>query len=115
VKNAIEIGRLLTDQKASLAHGEWIPWIESNLVFGRSQAANYMRAYRERDTLNVHPVAHLKEAVALLAEPREEPDPDDGPDIDPDLFQETEDHGPDPKPKIVYQADSEQAERQKLR
>lgn len=103
VKKAIEIGRLLTEKKSELAHGEWIPWVESNLVFGRSQAANYMRAYRERDTLNVHPVAHLKEAVALLAEPKDQPaeDQDDGPDIDPDLFREEE---PVPEPKIVYQS-----------
>jgi hypothetical protein len=116
VKNAIEIGRLLTDQKASLAHGEWIPWVESNLSFGDRQARRYMRIYENRTRVSDLD-GPMREAVALLAEPKDQPveDQDDGPDIDPDMFQATEDHGLEPEPKIVYQQDPKQAERQLLR
>lgn len=103
VKKAIEIGRLLTEQKSELAHGEWIPWVESNLTFGDSMARKYMRVYANRERVTDLEVPSLRQAVALLAEPKEQPseDQDDGPDIDPDLFREEE---PVPEPKIVYQS-----------
>jgi len=85
VKKAIEIGRLLSEQKGRLAHGEWIPWVENNLTFGRIQTAKYMRVYDRRDQLNVHSNVHLKgidQALSLLTEPRDPepiPEPDDPP------------------------------------
>lgn len=120
VKKAIEIGRLLTEQKSRLVHGGWIPWVENNLTFNDSQARKYMRVYRNRhrSTDLLDGATSINQAVALLAEPKDQPAEDrddDGPDIDPDLFQATEDPAPDPEPRIVYQPDPEQAERQKLR
>ena len=70
VSRAIRIGELLTEQKAELQHGEWIPWVEENLPFGIDQAGNYMRVYRNQDKLNSEPVRNLKEAVQMLATPK---------------------------------------------
>ena len=70
VKRAIRIGELLTEVKAEVAHGEWIPWVEENLVFGQREARRYMRV-----AANASRVTHfdsLREAVSLLAEPKEE-------------------------------------------
>lgn len=71
VQRAIRIGEMLTEAKGEVAHGEWIPWIERNLVFGRSEASRYMKVYR--NGARVQHLDSLREAVALLAEPRDEP------------------------------------------
>lgn len=78
IERAIEVGRLLAEEKAKHNHGEWIPWIEANLDFNRKQAAAYMRAYEQRERVsNVLPGKTfdlgLKGALKLLAKPREKP------------------------------------------
>jgi len=41
---AIRIGQLLTEQKAQLKHGEWLPWVKENLPFdARSSARRHFR------------------------------------------------------------------------
>lgn len=71
IGKAIRIGELLTEQKASLGHGEWIPWIEDSLPFGRKQAAAYMRVFSNKGELaNVTSGLHLTDAIASLAEPK---------------------------------------------
>ena len=30
LKKAMTVGELLTDQKAEMKHGEWLPWVEKN-------------------------------------------------------------------------------------
>jgi hypothetical protein len=72
---AIRIGELLTEQKASLKHGEWLPWIEENLPFDRATAANYMRLFDRREELKCKTVLHLTDAYKLLAPPPTEPPP----------------------------------------
>jgi len=72
IKRAIQIGEILKRAKARLAHGEWFPWIKKNLTFAPRMAQNYMRV-----AANTKRVAHLdatsvREAVALLAEPKDE-------------------------------------------
>ncbi len=52
VIKAIEVGRLLLEAKASLGHGEWIPWVEVNCNFDPRQAQYYMNAYKRRELLN---------------------------------------------------------------
>ena len=42
-----EIGRLLCEAKASVPHGEWGEWLESNVAYSDSTAQNLMRIYRE--------------------------------------------------------------------
>jgi hypothetical protein len=45
-------GGLLTAKKATLAHGEWLPWIEANLSFSNKTAERYMECYAHRDALS---------------------------------------------------------------
>ena len=73
----LEIGQLLTEQKGALAHGQWLPWVEANLPFGRREASNYMRAYGEHRPANGKRVSHLslRETVGLLAAPKPKPVP----------------------------------------
>ena len=42
-----EIGRLLCEAKASVPHGEWGTWLETNVAYSDSTAQNLMRIYRE--------------------------------------------------------------------
>ena len=51
LEKAIEIGRLLTAQKAKCGHGKWLPWIKANLEFGDRQAQRYIRCYDHREKL----------------------------------------------------------------
>jgi len=69
VKKAIEIGRLLTEQKEQLAHGEWIPWIRSNIVFSERQANKYMQIYSNKNSGSylLDGATSINKAVALLA------------------------------------------------
>jgi hypothetical protein len=64
---AIRIGELLTEQKASLKHGEWLPWIDANLPFSRQTADNYRRCYEDKDKLLS--VGNLTDAYKLLSAP----------------------------------------------
>jgi len=75
LERAIHIGELLTEQKAKQAHGEWLPWIEANLVFDRMTAARYMRVFDRRQELNVTGVLHLAAAYRLLSECSSVPPP----------------------------------------
>lgn len=70
IEKAIRIGELLTEQKAFVGHGEWIPWIDENLPFDRRQASKYIRAYTHRKTLNGTSSSHLTDAIASLAKPK---------------------------------------------
>jgi hypothetical protein len=69
VRKAIEIGRLLTEQKASMNHGAWLPWIHERLPFSQPTAFNYMQCYEHRDKL--FQVNKLSEAYKLLASRKE--------------------------------------------
>src|SRR6516164_2177958 len=69
VTDAIEIGRLLTEHKASLAHGEWLPWLEANLSFDDRTARRYASLYENRAKLDS--VSNLNDAYRLLSKPRE--------------------------------------------
>lgn len=69
LNSAIEIGQLLTDQKANLKHGEFTAWIAENLPFSDRTARNYMRVYRERDRLKTETVSDLKSAYRVLSAP----------------------------------------------
>ncbi|MBL7188161.1 MAG: DUF3102 domain-containing protein [Phycisphaerae bacterium] len=71
---AIRIGELLREQKASLKHGEFIPWIEANLPFTDRTARNYMRLNENRGLLKTENVSDLRSAYALLASPAQEPE-----------------------------------------
>ena len=70
LEKAIRIGELLTDQKTTLEHGEFTPWIKVSLPFTDRTARNYMKLYRERDRLKTEAVSDLKSAYKLLAAPK---------------------------------------------
>ncbi len=67
LEKAIQVGEELTEQKAALGHGQWLPWIKKNLPFSQPTAYRYMRLHEDREKLfNVN---NLAEAYKLLAPP----------------------------------------------
>jgi hypothetical protein len=62
---AIEIGQLLVEQKEKLKHGEFMPWIEKNMPFSTATARNYMKLWRNRETLKMLNVSNLKMAYKV--------------------------------------------------
>jgi len=67
VEKAIRIGELLTAQKDSMQHGEFLPWIKANLPFTDRTARNYMAFYANRNLLKSETVSDLSSAYRLLA------------------------------------------------
>jgi hypothetical protein len=75
---AIHIGGLLTEAKGLVKHGEWGKWIAENCQFSERTAQNYMRVYsRFPEISKTQHVADLtyREAVAMLAEPKQDTEP----------------------------------------
>jgi len=68
LQNSILIGEELSKKKQELGHGNWIPWIDSNLPFSERSARNYLRLYENRDILNRQPIADLKSAIKFLSD-----------------------------------------------
>jgi len=62
---AIRIGELLTEQKESLKHGEFTPWVNENLPFTDRTARRYMTLYRNRDRLKMDNVSDLVDAYKI--------------------------------------------------
>ena len=69
LEKAIRIGELLVEQKESLKHGKFTPWIKDNLPFTDRTARNYMRLYKEKDRLKTERVSDLTTAYGLLEAP----------------------------------------------
>jgi DUF3102 family protein len=67
VDAAIEIGHILTEVRSKLAHGSWLPWLETNIEFSRQTADNYIRLFDNRDKLLNVGNLRLSEAYRLLA------------------------------------------------
>jgi hypothetical protein len=84
--HAMRCGDLLIEAKAQVSHGGWLPWLEGQCGFSFRTAQAYMRLARNRAHLEAQPVAHLgvREAIALLAEPRESAPPEEATPDDPD-------------------------------
>ena len=66
LEHAIRIGDLLTQIKAQLPHGRWIPWLNSNVKFSERTARNYISVFENRLALKSARVADLTEAYKLL-------------------------------------------------
>lgn len=49
---AYQIGGLLVQAKAQVAHGGWLSWIEENCAFGERTAQTYMKVFRQWDTVS---------------------------------------------------------------
>jgi len=67
VPKAIQIGKLLTEQKAAIKHGEWLKWMKDNLPFSQQTVSNYMRLFDNRDKLPIVGNLELTDAYRLLA------------------------------------------------
>lgn len=75
VQHAIQAGELLTEAKAQVKHGEWLPWLGANFPASTRTAQGYMRlAERAEDAQRL---AHLGVGGALkeLAAPKEDTPP----------------------------------------
>jgi site-specific DNA-methyltransferase (adenine-specific) len=64
IETAIEIGRLLVEQKELLDHGQWEKWQEDNLDFSKSTVLRYTDAYKksqedENTNLNEYKLSEL--------------------------------------------------------
>jgi hypothetical protein len=72
VEYAIEIGQILIEVKASLSHGEWMPWCMANLDVKKSMIENYMKMARYSQRVgNLEGVSSIREALKLLEPPKE--------------------------------------------
>jgi len=69
MERAITACKLLIEAKESLKHGEWLPWLVSNISFSERTARNYMRLAEEanRQPLPISAMG-VKEALRYLAE-----------------------------------------------
>lgn len=83
LRAVVDIGRLLTEAKGMVPHGEWGAWLEKNVDYSQTTAGDMMRLYAEYGDTQVPldggptddelfgAIAPSK-ALALLALPREE-------------------------------------------
>ena len=73
VDGFLEIGRRLNEAKGLLGHGEWLPWLETQVQFSERTAQKFMALAREYEG-NPQLAADLgsEKAFALLALPAEE-------------------------------------------
>lgn len=69
VMHAIRAGELLTEAKARVRRGEWLPWLAQNFAGTRQMASGYMRLYRHRDEMEN--AFSIRGALKELAEPRD--------------------------------------------
>jgi hypothetical protein len=77
VEHAMNAGEHLARVKASLAHGEFLPWLEANFEGSRRTASAYIRLSDNREALNGKRASHsIRGALAELSSPLEEkPEP----------------------------------------
>ena len=69
LEKALRLGGLLVEQKQSLEHGQFTPWIESSLPFSARTARVYMKVYNQRDKLKTEGAAVLSDALKSLRRP----------------------------------------------
>ena len=63
IEKAIRIGELLRQQRAQCKHGEWLPWLETNVQFSRKTADRYQHLYHQRVKLVT--LTNLNEAYRI--------------------------------------------------
>jgi hypothetical protein len=77
VSNAIKIGSILVQVKEGLNHGEFKPWIESNLNIGYRTAIRYVKIFQNRDSIEKEGFSSIRQALQFLSEPEaDETEPD---------------------------------------
>lgn len=74
VVHAIKCGELLEEAKSSVAHGEWLPWIDQHFEGSQQTASVYMRLYAKYGGSRDLP-ASISQAIRSLmpSDPREKP------------------------------------------
>ena len=81
IDKAMACGDLLAEVKATLPHGDFTAWIESNFDFAPRSARGYMRLASNRETLEAKrqglAVLGVEGSLKLLAEPKPEADVQD--------------------------------------
>lgn len=72
LQHALRVGQLLLEAKDQVGHGEWLTWLVANTSVSDRTARGYMQLARGRG--NRRPVADLglRDALAAIAEPRDE-------------------------------------------
>jgi hypothetical protein len=63
---ALKIGKMLTQKKFAVPHGQFEIWVQNNLNFTLRTAQNYMRVYNKRRMLNTKQVSSLTAAYRTL-------------------------------------------------
>jgi hypothetical protein len=66
----IRIGQWLTEAKARLKHGQWLPWLESEFGWSQKTAWNFMQVY---ESIKLETVTNLPidvSALYLIAAPK---------------------------------------------
>jgi hypothetical protein len=66
IDHAVRCGELLTEAKKQVDHGEWLPWIETNLTFGARQAQKYMHLAENQMRLAPGRIQGIEDALAHL-------------------------------------------------
>ncbi len=83
LEDSVEVGRLLTEAKAAVNHGEWAGWLEENFQYSSTEANNLMRLYEaygtkeqiglfEEDRTAIFGRLNKSQAIALLGLPEPE-------------------------------------------
>jgi len=70
LEHAINAGKLLTEAKAQLGHGRWLPWLREHCQIPTRTASLYMRLARHADKIGNVADLTVRGAIALLALPR---------------------------------------------
>ena len=70
----LTIGQRLSEAKAMLDHGEWLPWLTERVEFSERSAQNFMRLAREWSNPQTLADLGASKALTLLALPEEERD-----------------------------------------
>jgi ParB family chromosome partitioning protein len=75
LSKALECGRLLSEAKESLPHGQWLPWLADNFTFDERTAQRWMKLATDdaEGKLKYDSVSYLSEAYQLTTTPRPAP------------------------------------------
>lgn len=77
IEYAIECGRLLTEAKALVGHGNWLPWLQANTIVSERTASRWMRFAENSEVLLAKSATDgdftFAEADRLLAASKAEP------------------------------------------
>ncbi|MBR6569513.1 MAG: DUF3102 domain-containing protein [Clostridia bacterium] len=67
--NMLQLGRVLTEAKKLVKHGEWTEWIHTNAHMGETTAQNMMRAYRRFGSIQAIEGIEKSKVIKMLSLP----------------------------------------------